>query len=38
MLALTPGSDRAVVVLCAADLGQQVDKLALEVLAAVQPN
>ena len=38
MLAFTPGTDRAVVVLCAADLGQQVDKLALEVLTAVQPN
>jgi CubicO group peptidase (beta-lactamase class C family) len=38
MLAFTPATRRAVVVLCAADLGHKVDKLALDALAAVQPT
>jgi CubicO group peptidase (beta-lactamase class C family) len=38
MLAFTPGTKRAVVVLCAADLGLQVDKLAFQVLEEVQPK
>ena len=36
MLAFTPATKRAVVVLCAADLGTKVDELALKVLEQVQ--
>jgi serine-type D-Ala-D-Ala carboxypeptidase/endopeptidase len=38
MLAFTPSTERAVVVLCAADLGEKIDALALKVLKAVQPE
>jgi hypothetical protein len=38
MLAFTPLTDRAVVVLCAAGLGHEVDTVALKALAAVQPR
>lgn len=38
MLAFTPKTKRAVVVLCAAALGESVDALALKLLEAVQPK
>jgi serine-type D-Ala-D-Ala carboxypeptidase/endopeptidase len=38
MLAFTPKTKRAVVVLCAADLGADVDKLAFQVLETLQPK
>jgi serine-type D-Ala-D-Ala carboxypeptidase/endopeptidase len=38
MLAFTPKTKRAVVVLCAADLGAEVDKLAFQVLEALHPK
>lgn len=38
MLAFTPGTGRAVVILCAADLGSEVDRLAFGVLNSIQPE
>jgi serine-type D-Ala-D-Ala carboxypeptidase/endopeptidase len=38
MLAFTPKTRRAVVVLCAADLGAEIDRLALSALVAIQPK
>ncbi|QJW98759.1 serine hydrolase domain-containing protein [Frigoriglobus tundricola] len=38
MVAFTPATKRAVVVLCAADVGPEVDKLALQALEQVQPK
>jgi serine-type D-Ala-D-Ala carboxypeptidase/endopeptidase len=38
MIAFTPATRRAVIVLCCADLGSEVDKLAIKVLAQVQPK
>jgi hypothetical protein len=38
MIAFTPATKRAVIVLCSADLGSEVDKLAFKVLMRIQPK